>query len=490
MKENAELYTYVVMLLPINKQATRMKITLIACILAYNWVCAYFNEKIKLYHELTKSAKELYLSLDEKVKANCPWYIGSDSYIRKLFTKYKEVHDEDCIKNRAGLTNKEACLKHLDILFYEVSNDALKQSVRDALKAWRDYFKGVHARPRYKSFDLTNKSFYVDSLKIKFEDFEPKENNDKNNSKRFSCFKKGSRVKLEKLGKTKSARDQQFNMVKMAEPHRIPRGVKYYNCRVKYDGERFWLSVSVDKEYRPDKRKEEIIVAGDDTIVGYDLNVKTINGSDGSVYNTARNDSRYKEIDKKKKRLQRICARKYKALEDKALLVGDTYTYKDKSGKKITRGKVRKKSKKLIKAYKKSAKVCHALANLKKQIDMENIMRILNPAPKVIVLEDLDIKSMQKNHNVSRGIQIVGLRSFIMALLNKIRFTNIIVIIANKYFPSSKKCNNCGYIYKDLKLSDRVWICPCCGKTINRDYNAALNLRDYGIKELDYKFKK
>ena len=307
---------------------------------------------------------------------------------------------------------------------------------------------------------------------------------------RFNRYTKGLRVKLEKLGKTKSARDQQFNMVKMAEPRRIPRGVKYYNCRVKYDGERFWLSVSVDKEHRPDKRKKKIIVADDDTIVGYDLNIKTINGSDGSTYKTARNNTRYKEIEKKKKRLQRICARKYKALEDKAFSEGDTYTYKDKSGMKITKGKVRKKSKSLIKAYKKSAKACHALANLKKQIDMENIMKLLNPAPKAIVLEDLDIKSMQKNHNVSRGIQIVGLRSFIMALLNKIRFTNIIVIIANKYFPSSKTCNNCGYLYKDLKLSDRVWVCPGCGKIINRDYNAALNLRDYGIKELNYKLNK
>lgn len=256
MKENVELYTYLVMLLPTNRQRTRLKITLIACILAYNWVCDYFNKKIKLYHELTDKAKELSLSLDNDVKANCPWYIGTDSQIRQLFTTYKKEHDEYCIKNRAGLTNKEAYLKHLDILFYEVSNDALKQAVKQAIKAWRSYFKGIHGRPRYKSFDLTNKSFYVDSLKIKFEEFEDEQESDINNNKRFSCFKKGLRVKLEKLGKTKSVRDKQFNMVKMAEPRRIPRGINYYNCRVKYDGERFWLSVSVDAKYRPNKRKK------------------------------------------------------------------------------------------------------------------------------------------------------------------------------------------------------------------------------------------
>ncbi len=55
----------------------------------------------------------------------------------------------------------------------------------------------------------------------------------------------------------------------------------------------------------------------------------------------------------------------------------------------------------------------------------------------------------------------------------------------SKQYPSSKTCHNCGYIYKGLKLCQREWVCQNCGDTIDRDYNAALNILDEGLKQLN-----
>ena len=55
-------------------------------------------------------------------------------------------------------------------------------------------------------------------------------------------------------------------------------------------------------------------------------------------------------------------------------------------------------------------------------------------------------------------------------------------IKVDKWYPSSRTCHNCGYVNKDLQLSDREWICPECGNVVSRDYNAAMNIRDEGIR--------
>ena len=69
-------------------------------------------------------------------------------------------------------------------------------------------------------------------------------------------------------------------------------------------------------------------------------------------------------------------------------------------------------------------------------------------------------------------------------LEQKAKFHNCLVIKSDRFYPSSKTCNYCGYIKKDLRLSDRAWICPQCGREIQRDQNAAKNLRDNALKIL------
>lgn len=97
-----------------------------------------------------------------------------------------------------------------------------------------------------------------------------------------------------------------------------------------------------------------------------------------------------------------------------------------------------------------------------------------------IVLEDLNVMGMMKNKHLSKAIQEQCLYEFYRQIQYKSSWNNIRFIEADRYFPSSKLCSVCGCVNKNLKLSDRTYICPECGNVIDRDYQAALNLKAYG----------
>ena len=94
-------------------------------------------------------------------------------------------------------------------------------------------------------------------------------------------------------------------------------------------------------------------------------------------------------------------------------------------------------------------------------------------------MEDLNVSGMMKNRHLSEAIQQQGLYEFRRQIEYKAKWNNIPLIIADRFFPSSKMCSCCGHIKKDLKLSDRIYKCEC-GNIINRDFQASLNLKIYG----------
>ena len=102
--------------------------------------------------------------------------------------------------------------------------------------------------------------------------------------------------------------------------------------------------------------------------------------------------------------------------------------------------------------------------------------KIVNMRPKVIVLEDLNIQGMMKNRHLARAIAEQNLYLLRMLIERKAKDFGIKIKLANRFFPSSKRCSNCDHVKKDLKLSERIYKCPECGKVIDRDFNAALNL--------------
>ncbi len=96
--------------------------------------------------------------------------------------------------------------------------------------------------------------------------------------------------------------------------------------------------------------------------------------------------------------------------------------------------------------------------------------------PAVLVIEDLNVSGMLKNRHLSRAIADVGFYEFRRQLEYKARDAGCIVQVVSRWEPSSKTCSGCGWLYPDLTLADRVFVCQECGLTLERDLNAAQNL--------------
>ena len=99
-----------------------------------------------------------------------------------------------------------------------------------------------------------------------------------------------------------------------------------------------------------------------------------------------------------------------------------------------------------------------------------------------IAIEDLDITSMlSENKDLSRRISDCSWFTFRRLLTQKAEQYGCNLIVIPKYYPSSKSCSSCGSINNNLKLTDREYICPNCGLTLDRDYNASLNILKVGL---------
>ena len=415
------MYTFKVMIHPNNKQRTKILRTLNKCIECQNIIFDYLDSFIK----------------DKKPLPTC-------SNVRKWFTTVKRQKDDEVILKRLNMTKKEMIKNHLDTLFYDVSNDALKQTVKDTYNSFVRYFKKLSKYPNRKSYKDRKKSFYVDPFKIEFTD---------------------SKVKLEKIANNLKSNRQVLNWINLAEKNRIPMGVSYYNPRVSYDGKNFYITVGVLDKHAPIKN----IIKSDERIIGIDLNSASIVTSETIIYRQATKTRKYRKIKNRKKRLQRALSRKY-------LKANPTETTKPKFSNNY------KKNKSLIR------KLDKRLQNIRDDCHNKIITDILLKPPKTIVLEDLYVSEMASRETrkemtyqqkqASKNIVEASLRKFRMLLSDRIRRYNTNIVIADKYYPSTKMCNICGAI-KEMKIQDRVYKCDCCGLIIDRDFNAAINLANY-----------
>ena len=94
------------------------------------------------------------------------------------------------------------------------------------------------------------------------------------------------------------------------------------------------------------------------------------------------------------------------------------------------------------------------------------------------------MQGMLKNHKLAKAIQEVGFYKFKQILLDKASANGKQVVLVDRFYPSSKTCHKCGYVKKDLTLSDREWVCPICGEHLERDINAAINILIEGLRIL------
>ena len=99
----------------------------------------------------------------------------------------------------------------------------------------------------------------------------------------------------------------------------------------------------------------------------------------------------------------------------------------------------------------------------------------------VICVEDLNVKGMMSNHKLAKAIATTGWGEFLRQLTYKAEWYGRTIVVIDRFFPSSKTCNNCGYIKEDLSLKDREWECESCRTHIDRDLNASLNILQQGL---------
>ena len=258
-------------------------------------------------------------------------------------------------------------------------------------------------------------------------------------------------VKVEGFATSKKKNKQKINWIRLAENNRIPTDCKYRNPHIKYDGINWWITVGIEYE-------DSTAIPSNDGI-GIDLGVKDLAiCSDSNKYKNINKTQKVRKLEKQKRRLQRSISRSYE---------------KNKKGESYC------KTNNIIKKEKLLLTLNHRLTNIRKNYLNQTTSEIVNRKPRFICIEDLNVSGMMKNRHLSKVVQQQGFYEFRRQIEYKSAWNNIPVIIADRFFPSSKLCSCCGSIKKDLKLSDRIYKCEC-GNVIDRDFQAALNLKRYG----------
>ena len=133
------------------------------------------------------------------------------------------------------------------------------------------------------------------------------------------------------------------------------------------------------------------------------------------------------------------------------------------------------------KAIKKLARFHEKIDNIKDYY-LHQIVNKIVKENQLVVVEDLNVSGMLKNHNLARSIQELSISKFVSILKYKLEWNNRDFVQIDRFFPSSKKCNVCGDINHNLTLKDRTWKCPSCGTLHDRDINASKNILKEGIR--------
>jgi len=212
-------------------------------------------------------------------------------------------------------------------------------------------------------------------------------------------------------------------------------GVNILSATVSEQAGHWYVSVLVEQEYT--------VPTNVGPVVGVDLGVKTLATlSDGTVIPNPRH---LKQRLRKIKRCQRAVSRKQKGGHNR-----------------------RKAAQRLGKLHR---RVAHQRANTLHQLTSR-----LAKTKSVVVIEDLNVSGMLKNHHLAQVISDVGFGEFRRQLTYKAAWYGCRVLVASRWEPSSKTCSGCGWVDVDLTLADRAFRCEHCGLAIDRDLNAAKNL--------------
>lgn len=354
--------------------------------------------------------------------------IGTCRYVYNFYISHnKELYD----KNKEFMTGKDFSVwlnneflpNNPDKMWIkEVSSKSIKKSIENGYVAFTRFFKHQSNFPKYKKKGKSEvKMYFV-----------------KNNPR--DCLCERHRINIPTLG-----------WVKIKEKGYLPtshNGWKIRSGAVSAKAGRYYVSVLVDIPCNCFKSNCE------SDGVGIDLGVKDFAIiSNGMIYKNINKSKAVKKLLKKLQREQRRLSRKYKNLK------------KGETSQNINSQKL------------KVQKIHQRLTNIRTDYINKIIAEIVKTKPSYIAIEDLNVSGMMKNRHLSKAVASQKFYEFRTKLKAKCDENGIELRVVDRWYPSSKVCHCCGAIKKDLKLSDRIYRCDC-GYVEDRDFNAALNLRD------------
>ena len=349
----------------------------------------------------------------------CYRFVYNQCLARKI-NSYKENKVSENLSTLGQFIHHELLKDDNFIWLREQNTKVLKQAVNDMLSAYKNFFTQHNGFPKFKSKRDNKQSCRFELGAIsKINNYTTYKLSLANiRNVKFKCNKKYA----EYLQKHKENTRQ-------ATLTKLPCG-EYY------------LSILVDGDLTHKVKESH-------HTIGIDLGVKDfIVTSDNEVFDNLHfNKNKRNKI----KRLQKQLSRKQNGSNN--------------------RSKTRIK---LAKIYKRITD--------KKQDYLHQVSNTIINENQVICMEDLNVSGMLKNHKLAGSIQELNFSEFKRMLEYKANWYGRKLVFVDRFYPSSKTCNHCGYVNKKLKLSDRQWVCPNCCEIIERDYNAALNIRDEGIR--------
>ena len=314
----------------------------------------------------------------------------------------------------------------------EVPSKAIKQSLIYADRAFRDYFSKRKGKPKFKKKG-SNESFYL-------------------------------------IGTIKVERHRIFvpvlKWIKLKEFGYIPKNISSVTISMK--NRRYYISCLCKDEV--DER-----IPLSDYIMGIDFGLKDQFITEDRVVHSINRTLRIKKLEKRLRRERRKLSRKYEAnMFDKIY-----YQTGSKKGhlKSYRLLKPLSDCKNIQKQKLKVARIYERLTRIRTEYNQQALHSlVLERKPSSIVIEELAVRNLMKNRHLSKAISKAQWYQGRLYLENLCKKLGIELRLVDRFYPSSKLCSNCGFKYKDLKLSERFWICSNCGSEHDRDVNAAINL--------------
>lgn len=313
----------------------------------------------------------------------------------------------------------------------ECGSKARKKAIMNAEAAFKKFFSGKAKFPRFKKRSRQNVKIYFP----------------RNNPGDWKIWR--HKIMIPTL---KHVRLKEFGY--------LPTDLKPSSGTVSYEAGRFYVSVLVDIDENSKHNKDlKISYKQYSEGIGIDLGVKDLAViSNGRVFKNINKSSRVKRLEKRLKREQRRLSRKQEVR-------------KKNGGTAAFSANIEKQKLKVQKLHRR-------ISNIRVDYENKTIHEIIKQKPRFITIEDLNVRGMMKNRRLSKAISAQRFFSFREKLRIKSEIIGIELRIVSRFYPSSKTCNSCGHIKKDLKLKDRTYRCEECGYVEDRDLNAALNLKD------------